>query len=242
MTPQEIINATKDQVGAIGAASYFHPDTLARGKELGLDGFRFYVLGRGGVLGNVEPPVISSAFGYFAPAVIDKIWNSARAKLEPRQAATAYLECAHQLGRAQLGQVEGLQGFCDAAEAVIAATHPAGLALFAGFLGEPLPEDLPGRAMHLAVVVRELRGSVHLVAVRANEVDPAVAHAIRRPEMVATFGYQEAPPITDEDRAKLAAADELTDRLLVPSYQPLTDAQGEAFVAGVRALAAALGV
>ena len=53
MQPVEIMRAT-DVIGPIGAAFYFHPDTVARGKEAGLDGFRFYILGRGGVLGDVE--------------------------------------------------------------------------------------------------------------------------------------------------------------------------------------------
>ncbi|MGI9594675.1 MAG: helix-turn-helix domain-containing protein, partial [Acidimicrobiales bacterium] len=52
-------------IGAAGAAFYVNPDTLARGKELGLDGFRFYVLGRGGVMGDVPAKVVESAFGYF---------------------------------------------------------------------------------------------------------------------------------------------------------------------------------
>ena len=50
MTPQDIMRTIAEPTGPIGSAFYFHPDTMARGKELGLDGFRFYVLGRGGVL------------------------------------------------------------------------------------------------------------------------------------------------------------------------------------------------
>lgn len=242
MTPQETISATKDEIGGVGASFYFHPDTLARGKELGLDGFRFYVLGRGGVLGDVEPSVITSAFGYFAPEVITKIWNSGRSKVSPREAATAYLECCRDRGRSALGDVEGLDGFCEAAEVVVNAAHPAGLALFAGYRDEPLPDDIPARAMQLAATLRELRGSVHLLAVVASEVPPAVAHAIRRPEMLQSFGYQESPTITDEDRSKLDTADELTDRLLVPAYEPLSDSHGEALVSGARSMAAALGV
>ena len=67
MQPRDVIHAIAKPTGDIGASFYFDPDTLARGKELGLDGFRFYVLGRGGVLGDVEPDVVRSAFGYFHP-------------------------------------------------------------------------------------------------------------------------------------------------------------------------------
>ena len=50
----DLARETGGPLGQIGQAYYFHPDTLARGKELGLDGFRWYMLGRGGVLGDVE--------------------------------------------------------------------------------------------------------------------------------------------------------------------------------------------
>ena len=63
MDPRETIAAIAPKTADIGSAFYFHPDTVATAKSLGLDGFRMYFLGRGGVLGDVEPAVVSSAFG-----------------------------------------------------------------------------------------------------------------------------------------------------------------------------------
>jgi hypothetical protein len=71
--------------------------------------------------------------------------------------------------------LENLEPFAAAAEKVVLAANPAGLALFAGLAAEPLPEDLPGRAMQLLAVLRELRGSTHLVAVVASGMSPKVA-------------------------------------------------------------------
>ncbi len=240
MDAAQVVTATAEPVGAIGAASYFHPDTLARGKELGLDGFRFYLLGRAGVLGDVEAPVVTAAFGWWSPATIDKIWTSAKEKVEPRPAAREYLECAAALGRDRLGDVEGLDDLCGAAEAVVDAADPAGLSLFAGIAAEPLPDDPPGRAMRLLVTLRELRGSVHLVAVLATGLSPRVAHQIRRPEMREQFGWPEDVEVTDDDHRLLAEADEVTDRMLVPAYRPIEGDRGERFVDRVRAVAAAL--
>jgi len=167
VSPEELVAASSAQVNALGAAYYFHPDTLAYGKdELGLGGMRFYLLGRAGVLGDVEAPVVTAAFGYFAPAVIDKLWTSSKEICEPRKAARGALECNANIGRAGLGDVE-LDAFCDAAEQVIADVNPAALQLYAGIAAEPLPDDLPGRAMQLLVCHRELRGSAHLTAVIA---------------------------------------------------------------------------
>ena len=240
MNTQELIATVCPKIGALGSAFYFIPETLGKGKELGLDGFRFYLLGRGGVLGDVEPAVITSAFGYFNGPLIDKLWNDARTKVAPREAGRVYMGCAHAFGRAKFSSVTGLAEFCSAAEKVIAAAHPAGLAMFAGISSEPLVEDLPARAMQLIAVLREFRGSAHLVAVLASGLEPRVAHLMRRPEMAKAFGYPDEPfEPTDADRAKQSAADALTDQLVTPAYSALDSAGAAALVAGVEACEAA---
>ena len=242
MLAQELIDATSPTIGKAGAAFYFHPDTLARGKELGLDGFRFYMLGRGGVLGDVESDVVASAFGYFHRALVARIWTTAKERYPPREAAREYLACCAHFGRSKLADVEGLSAFCEAAEAIIAAMNPAGLSLYAGIAAEPRAEDVPGRAMQWVAVLRKLRGSVHLLAVVASGVAPEVAHAMKRPNDVATFGWDPAPEVTDADRANLDAAEALTDRLLIKAYEALDDGARASFLAGTKAIGAALGI
>lgn len=239
MEPVEIMRAT-GAIGSIGAAFYFHPDTLARGKEVGLDGFRFYVLGRGGVLGDVEPAVVHAAFGYFHTGLIDKIWNSGKERMAPRDAARLYSECAHALGRAKFSDIDGLGGFVDAVTQIIDHVEGASLPLFAGVRAEPVPGDVPAAAMHQAMVLRELRGSVHLLALTACGVTTPVAHAIKRPSDVAMFGYDEPPVVTDADRANWHRAEELTDELLTPAYAGLSDEQATALVNGTAQMAHAL--
>ena len=214
MTPEELVAATSASINSLGAVYYFHPDTIAYGKEhLGLDGMRFYLFGRAGVLGNVEAPVVTSAFGYFAPGVVAKLWNSSKESVAPRDAARAALDCNAKIGREGLANVEGLAEFCEAAEQVIADVNPAGLALYAGIAAEPLPEDLPARALQLAVCHRELRGSAHLAAVVAHGVHASVAHAIRRPNDVVTFGWPEDLAITDDGAREVAARARGTPRI-----------------------------
>lgn len=239
MQPTELMRAT-DAIGTIGAAFYFHPDTVARGKEVGLDGFRFYALGRGGVLGDVEPEVVHAAFGYFHTGLIDKIWNSAKERVAPRDAARLYMECGHDLGRAKFSEIVGLDGYVDAVTQIIDAVEGASLPLFAAVRAEPVPADVPAAAMHQSFVLRELRGSVHLLALTACGVTTPVAHAIKRPGDVAMFGYDETPEVTDEDRANWHRAEELTDELLTPAYASLSDAQATALVNGVAHMAHAL--
>ncbi|MGH3745421.1 MAG: helix-turn-helix domain-containing protein [Mycobacteriales bacterium] len=239
----EYVQSASARISALGSAFYFVPETLAVGKEHGLDGLRFYVLGRGGVLGDVEPPVISSAFGYFTPALIEHVWTSAkeRADLSPRECGRLYLECAADFGRRQFADVPELQAFCDAAQKIHEATDVAGLALYAGYVAEPLAQDLPGRAMQLVTILREFMGSAHLVAVLAVGLEPKVAHGVRRPEMWESFGYgdEPAPADTEEARALLADADALTQRLITPAYGVLSAGERDALQTGLDALTAA---
>jgi hypothetical protein len=96
--------------------------------------------------------------------------------------------------------------------------------------------------MQWVAVLRELRGSAHLLAVVASGVAPEVAHAIKRPGDVATFGWNPAPEVTDADRANLRAAEALTDRLLISAYASLDDAAKAALLAGTKAIGTALGI
>lgn len=228
----------------IGAAYYFDPATVERGKEVGLDGFRFYFLGRGGVLGDVEAGVVQAAFGYFHPALLARMWDTARERFDasPREAARLYLECAHDYGRRTFAGLAGMAEFADAAGKVIAAAEGASMPLFAGIRAEPVPDDPGAAAKHQAVVLRELRGSAHLLAIVAVGLPTPVAHAIKRPNEVQLFGYtaELVPPVTDDDRAAWQRAEELTDALLSPAYASLSNTEAEALVAGATAMATAM--
>ncbi len=240
MDPRDVMQATKAKMSDIGAAFYFHPDTLARGKELGLSGMRFYALGRAGVLGDADPAVVQSAFGYFHPDRLTSWLVQAREVMSPRDCARAYIACNHHLGRTHLDGLEGLDAFVEAASTVIGAVDGAALALFAALRAEPVPEDAPAAAIHQAMVLRELRGGAHLVAVAAVGLHTSVAHAIKRPDDLGLFGYDEPPVVTDADRAKLERAETITDDVLEPAYAVLTESGCEALISGTDTMHAAL--
>lgn len=229
-----------EAIGSIGAAFYFDPATVAFGKEHGLDGFRFYLIGRGGVLGDVEPEVVSAAFGYFEPGLVAKLWNSSKEVVAPREAARLYISQAHEFGRRHFSSIADLDRFTAAATTVIDAVEGASLPLFAALRAEPVPTDTPGAAIHQAMVLRELRGSVHLLALVANGLATSVAHAIRRPDDVKMFGHADSPEVSDADRAAWDRAEAMTDALLVPAYDRLDDAAAQALIDGTAAMAAAL--
>ncbi len=235
----ELVRGACPLIRDLGWAFYFAPPTVARGEALGLDRLQFYFLGRGGVLGDVEARVVASAFGYFNPAVVAALWDAGRAVVSPRRAGREFLASAAEFGREHLADLPDGQAFCDALQAVQDAADPVGLSLYAAVSAEPLADDVPGRTMQLVAVLRELRGSAHLLALVASGVAPKTAHFLKRPEAMAMFGWPpgDVPEVTDADRSRLAAAEELTDELVRPAFAALDGQGAAALLAGLRAMA-----
>ncbi|MGB3733894.1 MAG: hypothetical protein WA964_02980 [Ilumatobacter sp.] len=242
MTARDTLTAIAGPTGDIGAAFYFHPDTVAAGKELGLNGFTFYILGRGGALGDVSPAVVSAAFGYFNPDTIATAWEKAKTSITAPAAAQAYWnECAKR-GTELFADIdpEVLRAYVEAADIVIDHADLAAAPLFAGTAQLTCSDDLAGRAMQKAAVLRELRGSVHLCAVLASGLSDAQAHAIKRPGDVAVFGWEAAPSVPIDGDDRMNAAEELTNTMLERAFFALTSEQSDALLAGTTAMHAAL--
>jgi hypothetical protein len=145
-------------------------------------------------------------------------------------------------GRRHFSETPDLEPVCHAAEAAVGGLDPSGLALYAAVAAEPLPDDIPARALQLAAVLRELRGSVHLLALVAAGVEPRVAHFYRRPGDFQTFGYseEEEPTLTDDIESAIAGADVRTDELMAAAYGVLSADERAALALGVDRMARAL--
>jgi hypothetical protein len=96
--------------------------------------------------------------------------------------------------------------------------------------------------MQLLSVLREFRGSAHLLAVRAEGLDARAAHLIKRPNDAELFGWSadDLLEITPEDREALDRAEVLTDSIVRAAYAALDDAGAEALLAGLHQIVAAL--
>ena len=197
--------------------------TTERGAALGLDFGEFYVLGRGGVLGDVDADVVVATFGYFNPDLVRQFWTVAKGKMAPGDAALAYAAVCQAWGREHLGAIPDLDALAGLLERVARSASPVGAPLFGGWRAIPLPDDLPGRAMQLLHVLRELRGGLHLNAVLAAGLTPLEALTIAQPGNVAMFGWAEGAPDADSKRALHAAANETTDQMFAPALASLSD-------------------
>ena len=242
MKNQELLDAACPLINDLGAAFYFIPETLGVGKAMGLGGMEFYVQGRAGQMGNTEPEAVAAAFGYFKPALLKSVLDAANAKSEPRVSGAAFMNACATLSRAKLSGLSNLDAFVAALEKVNNAADGDGLALYAAITTEKLADDAAGRALQLIAILREYRGSAHLVALRAAGLDSKTAHYMKRPDMWKQFGYteEEAPVITDAIKAARAEAENITDRIVEPAYAVLSDAERTVLVDGLKEVKAAL--
>lgn len=222
----DTVRALADPVAAVGGRFMLHRTTMAAGVEAGYpNGLVYYVRGRGGVLGDVDADVVSAAFGFFRPDMVRALWEEG-ARVEPaRRAARRYADHCASWGAARLAPLEGMDRLAELAERVLDAVEVPGLVLFAGWRAEPLPSDGAARAYQLLHVMREWRGSAHLVAVAASGLTPveAILAGPGSEEQAALFGWEPPfPDVTDLAGVRRSAED-LTDELQIAAYESALD-------------------
>lgn len=226
MTHVETAKAIARPIGDMGGAFMLDGATYARGAELGFSGIDFYVLGRGGVLGDTSPDVVASAFFFWNPEHVQAQWVQARSVMDASTAAQEWAGLCHAYGDAHLPDLAGLERLSELADKVCGGASPAGAALFAGWRSLPVPgADRPkARAQHLLNGLRELRGGLHGGAVLAMGLSPAEAVVLHSPGMAPVFGWDPATiPVDDSSKSEWKAAEAGTDLAMARVLRTLTD-------------------
>ncbi len=206
-------------IGAAGGAFMLHPEVLQPGKDAGYPGgFSYYVIGRGGVLGDVDANVVVSAFGFFAPPLVKSLWDSGVVVEGAREGSERYATSCAAWGRKRLSSFAGVEELESLLARVVDSAEPSGLSLFAGWQVQTRASDVPGRCYQLIHVLRELRGSCHIVAVVAHGMSP-VAAILADPgsqgvEQAKRFGWDGPFPDKDDLIATFESAEHLTDQLM----------------------------
>ena len=107
-------------VGSLGGAWMLHPEVLGPCREVGYpNGFAYYVTGRGGVLGDVDADVVSSAFGFFEPSLVRKLWEQGTAVESARASARRYGAACAEWGRSRYGTFAGIGRLAELAAAAL---------------------------------------------------------------------------------------------------------------------------
>lgn len=212
-----------------------HPETLQPGKDAGYPGgFAYYVVGRGGVLGDVDASVVISAFGFFAPELVRSLWESGVSVEGARAGADRYaLGCAA-WGRTRLADFAGASRLVHLLEKVIDEADPTGLSLFTGWRAQHRVSDAAGRCYQLIHVLREMRGSAHIVAIVAHGLSPLAA-ILANPgsagvDQAKRFGWEGPFPDGGSLKATFDSAENLTDEIMARQLGVLTDEEQDELV------------
>ena len=221
MTLWETVRSLTAPIGDLGGHWMLHPETIGDCRSWGYpNGYAYYVVGRGGVLGDVDADVVTSAFAFFSPSLIRTMWDRGRGVEGPLVSAERYGASCAQFSRRRLQGFEQAGQLCEMAQAVIDGADVAGLTLFAGWRSQARASDdagLAGLCLHL---LRELRGSVHIVAVVAAGMTPRDAVLVDGgAEQAEKFGW--TPPFDDvtTQQSRKAAIEDTTDHLLAEIYR-----------------------
>ncbi len=211
MTPEDAAPATAAAIEGLGGGFMLDGATYARGAEAGFSGLDFYVLGRGGVLGDVDADVVSAAFFFWNPDQVRAQWDIGRAVMSPAAGAALFAEVAHDYGDANIADHDGLGRLGDLLTKVVEAASPAGASVFAGWRGLTAPGTDRPKALvqHRVNALRELRGAHHGGAVLAAGLLPIEAVAFHGPGMAPIFGWDlegMAEPETFAERWRAAEA------------------------------------
>jgi len=232
MDADELSALTADPMQLLGMSFYFDPFTRAVGKELGLNVYEFYGLGRGGTLGDVETTTVQEVFYFFDPSVIDFVWTNAKEKADPVAIAREHVGAAYAFADRTFGDLEPtvLGDFAAAVRHLVESQERGICPLVDGYLSLPAPVD-PVHAAYLATIfLRELRGGLHIYAAREVGLEPIVACYLQDPGVYALHGYKEedAPTVTEELTKQKERAEELTSAAMAACFAVLNDDERDA--------------
>ena len=218
----------RDAIYVLGGAWMLSDEAKVVADEVGTGRWALYMAGRGGVLGDVHPDVVTAAFYFFPASSVHKGWNKALAVMTPSEAARRFATASHAWGRAHLAGVDGLEALDTALATVIDSAPVAGLPLFAGWRAMPLPDDLPARVIQRCQVLREHRGGAHAAAVLSCGLGPleAIMAGPGYGEETARFfqwpePYPDGTPFVEQHRR----AEELTNEIVGRAWAVLSDGE-----------------
>jgi hypothetical protein len=237
-----VVRATSEPIHDIGTAIYLSPDVMRQAAGWGWSNpFAFYFAGRGGMLGDVDADVVTSALGWFEPNAVAAMYGEGIGVAGARTAAERMAEAHGIWGAAHYADVEGLRDIVAVSEQLVDGIEGSGIPLFVGWRNAARADDPAGRAAQLMQMLREWRGGFHLVATTAVGLSPLEAILTNEGERQAKFfGWPEPFADVGAIKAKHDEAEEITDRLCALTLAGALDtSQYAAFEAGVKALRAA---
>lgn len=208
---------------AAGAAFMLHPEQHEASLAAGYDHpFSAYFAGRGGMIGDVSTAQVTETFYSFAPEAVALFWEAGKPVHGAVGGADLYHSQAATWAEKHLAGVEGLDRYAELGEKVIAKAPDAG-PVYSGWAAKPRASSPAGHAFQVLLVLRELRGAVHLAGIRAAGIEPKEAHLLNNPGhcpnrppagegYAGLFGWSEPWPDVSHLKGKRDEVEEATNK------------------------------
>ena len=224
--------AERTRPAVTGISSNFMLDgaTYAVGGDAGFNGMDFYGAGRAGVLGEVSADVVTAAFVFFNPTVVEAAWEGSRDVMPRAAAAELFAGCAVPWAEAHLGDDVDWARLAELAGQIIDGASIGGAPVFAGWKALPVPSAPKAAAVHQLNALRELRMARHGAAVTALGLDIGAVVCHASPGMAPIFGW-DGVPVPDDLPAQWDQAEALTNQATEHDYAVLSSEEAEEFAA-----------
>jgi hypothetical protein len=221
---------------AMGAA-------MMAASDVGLDAFEFYVLGRGGTMGDdVEADVITAAISWCEPSWVRAHYESGLEKTTMRAATHAWAQKVDSWAETGLSEDLPLERLAELLGRCIQSATSVGAPIFAGWRRLPEPESPSSLLMHRLYAIRELRAGLHAGAVRAAALLPLEALLIRTPALASGWGWPDPQPEVSHLADRWLLAEEGTNRALGRMFECFSESEGSELCDGIDAVLEHVGV
>jgi hypothetical protein len=201
---------------------------MAEGAALGLTGYPwpFYMIGRGGVLGDVDADVVAAAMVFPSPGLVGPAWREGRALMTPEEGVDRFIDCAYSWAPGAIGEAPGLEKATDLMMRLVAGLDCSKSPLAEGWRQVPAPAELAERAVWAINVLREHRGGVHGACVLATGLPPVVAVMATEGEFMAEmYGWDRPYPSPEECKPRKEPVERATNEEVGGSYGALEEAE-----------------
>jgi hypothetical protein len=245
--------AAASPIETAGAAWMLHPEQFEASLSSGYDHpFSGHFAGRGGMLGEAPTEVVASVLYHFPLEVTTLFWEAGKPVHGGTGGADLYHQQAAEWAARHLDGVAGLDRFAELGEKIIAAAPRGGLPIFAGWAAKPRVSDPAGHAFQVLLVLRELRGGIHMAALANSGISPKEAHLLNNPgncpgrpaagpDYAGLFGFAEPWPDVSHLKAVREEVEETTSRRMNEVVAAaLTAEEAEEFSALAQAINAKL--
>lgn len=238
MTALEAATETAQPIVANGSKFMFGEEAKAIAEAEGYpNGFALYFAGRAGVIGTTDVDQVVSAFAWWEPGLVAKMFGRGIEAKSPAEAAADFASACRQWGDNNLAGAEGTEAIATIGRKIIDSANPMGCALYTGWRKVEPGDSTAGGAAVALQALRELRGDLHIQAVAAEGLSALQAVSCHggadRSKM---FGWPEPAPEDADVRSRWDRAEAVTNQMAARHYEVLTDAERDELVAAISAL------